>query len=372
MKIRIKESQYTKLNEAVGVPTNIVAVAQQLYNKIISSLDPNDDINSFIKKKITLKGDFQINDYKFKTIKVSFSVDDINDYSNPDGELPRILLQGMTHHGRVKMNAKFNYETTQNTNKVELSITFAIDKDVTTQEVIDEFKKERTVVVSSLAHELKHAYDESVDPIVKTHKRVDYKIGSQRRFGNIPPLNEILSYMYFAHTTENLVRATELYTALEESGITKKDFYKFITNHKVYENYKKGANLSYEKLREDLKAIIPQIKQTFDDNDIDYPENISDDDMVDLTLLQFFKTLLQWKAGSMKEFLTDDFMESMFGFRGAKQRYFDKYLSKITRFGGDYERFFRYEINQTRNICFKMMKKISKIYSLIKDKNPQD
>ena len=371
MKIRIKESQYTKLNEAVGVPTNIVEVAQQLYNKIISSLDPNDDINSFIKKKITLKGDFQINDYKFKTIKVSFSVDDINDYTNPDGELPRILLQGMTHHGKVKMNAKFNYEVDQNMNKVELSITFAIDSDVTTQEVIDEFKKERVIMVSSLAHELKHAYDESVDPIVKTHKRVDYKIGSQRKFGNIPPLNNLLGYMYFAHTTENLVRATELYAALEESGITKKDFYKFITNHKVYENYKKGANLSYEKLREDLKLIIPQIKETFDDNNIDYPENISDDDMVDLTLVQFFKTLLQWKAGGMRDFLTDDFMESMFGFRGAKQRYFDKYLSKITRFGGDYERFFRYEINQTRNICLKMTKKLSKLYSLIKDKNPQ-
>jgi hypothetical protein len=371
MKIKIKESQYTKLNEAVGVPTNIVEVAQELYDKIISSLNPNDNINSFIKKKITLKGDFQINDYKFKTIKVSFSVDDINDYTNPDGELPRILLHAMTHHGKVKMNAKFNYEVNQNMNKVELSISFAIDKDVTTQEVIDEFKKERTLMVSSLAHELKHAYDESVDPIVKTHKRVDYKIGSQRRFGNIPPLNELLSYMYFAHTTENLVRATELYAALEESGITKKDFYKFITNHKVYENYKKGANLSYEKLREDLKLIIPQIKQTFDDNNIDYPENISDDDMVDLTLLQFFKTLLQWKAGNMKEFLVDNFMEELFGFKGAKERYYDKYLSKITRFGGDYERFFRYEINQTRNICLKMTKKLSKLYSLIKDKNPQ-
>jgi len=68
--------------------------------------------------------------------------------------------------------------------------------------------------------------------------------------------------MYFAHTTENLVRATELYAALEESGITKEEFYKFITNHKVYENYRKGANLSYEKLREELKDIIPQIKET--------------------------------------------------------------------------------------------------------------
>jgi hypothetical protein len=178
--------------------------------------------------------------------------------------------------------------------------------------------------------------------------------------------------MYFAHTTENLVRATELYAALEESGITKKDFYKFITNHKVYENYRKGANLTYQGLKEDLKEIIPLIKQTFDDNDIDYPGNITDDEMVELTLTQFFKILLKWKARDMQGFLTNDFMEELFGFRGAKQRYFDKYLSKITRFGEDYERFFRYEINQTRNICFKMMKKISKIYSLIKDKNPQD
>ena len=371
MKIRIRESQYIKLTEAVGVPTNIVEVAQQLYNKIISGINPKEDITYFLTKTITLKGDFQINDYKFKTIKVSFNVDDINDYHSTDGELPRIQLLGMSHRGKVKINAKFNFDSINNMNKVDLAIKFAADSDVTTQEVIDEFKKERTLMVSSLAHELKHAYDDYVKPTSNTNKRVDYQVGSQRKFGNIPPLNNLLGYMYFAHTTENLVRSTELYAALEENGITKEEFYKFITNHKVYENYKKGTNLSYEKLRDDLKAIIPQIKETFNDNDIDYPENVTDEDMVDITLLQFFKTLLQWKAGSMKEFLADDFMESMFGFRGAKQRYFDNYLSKITRFGGDYERFFRYEINQTRNICLKMTKKLSKLYSLIKDKNPQ-
>jgi hypothetical protein len=371
MKIRIKESQYIKLNEAVGVPSNIIAVAQQLFDKIISGIKPNGNANDLVNKKITLKGDFQINDYKFKTIKVIFKVDDINDYHNPEGELPRIQLLGMTHMGKVKMNAKFNYDSNGNTNKVDLAITFAVDNDVTTQEVIDEFKKERTIMVSSLAHELKHAYDDYVKPIVKTHQRVDYNIGSRRKFGNIPPLNNFLGYMYFAHATENLVRATELYAALEESGITKEEFYQFITNHKVYENYRKGANLSYEKLREELKDIIPQIKQTFDDNDIPYPENASDEDMVDITLLQFFKTLLQWKAEGMREFLTNDFRESFFGFEGAKLIYFDKYLSKITRFGGDYERFFEYEINKVRNICLKMTKKLSKLYSLIKDKNPQ-
>jgi len=182
MKIKIRESQYTKLNEAVGVPSNIVAVAQQLFDKIISKIKPTEDITFFINKTITFKGDFQINDYKFKTIKVSFDVDSINDYHNTQGELPRILLRGMTHHGKVKMNAKFNYEASTNKNNVELSISFSVDDDVTTQEVIDEFKKERVLMVSSLAHELKHAYDESVNPIIQTHKRVDYQIGYRRRF----------------------------------------------------------------------------------------------------------------------------------------------------------------------------------------------
>jgi len=370
MKIRIKESQYTKLNEAVGVPTNIVEISQQLYDNMMSELNPNQDIRSLLRKVIELKGNFQINDYKFKKIMLSFNIEDINDYNFDENNKPKVSLNGMTHHGKVKINSKFNYDVIRKMNKVELSITFLVDNDTTVQDVIDEFKKERTLMVSSLAHEMKHAYDDFADPLLNTHKRVDYHVGSKRGFGDIQPLNKLLNYMYFAHTTENLVRATELYTALEESGITKKDFYKFITNHKVYIAYKDGTNITYEGLKEDLKLVIPKIKQTFDDNKIDYPKDSTDDEMVEFTLQQYFKTLLKWKAGAMQEFLTNDYMESFFGFRGAKQRYFDNYLSKITKFGEDYERFFRYEINQTRNICFKMMKKISKIYSLIKDKNP--
>ena len=100
--------------------------------------------------------------------------------------------------------------------------------------------------------------------------------------------------------------------------------YKFITNNKVYENYRKAANLTYEGLKEDLKSVIPQIKQTFDENNIDYPKDATDDEIVEHTLQEYFKTLLRWKAGTMRDFLTNDYMESFFGFRGAKQKYFDK------------------------------------------------
>ena len=75
MKIKIKESQYTKLNEAVGVPTNIVEISQQLYDKIMSELNPNKNLRSLFKKEFELKGNFQINDYEFKKIILSFNID---------------------------------------------------------------------------------------------------------------------------------------------------------------------------------------------------------------------------------------------------------------------------------------------------------
>jgi hypothetical protein len=61
-------------------------------------------------------------------------------------------------------------------------------------------------------------------------------------------------------------------------------------------------------------------------------------------------------------------MEGVFGFMGKKQKYFEKYLNSVERFGDDYEKFFKYEINQTRKICLKMTKKLSKLYSLLKEK----
>lgn len=372
MKIKINETQYNNLNEAVGVPTHIVDVARQIYNKIMSGIKPSTNLFSFLKKKIKLKGDFQINDYKFKTINLHFDVDDINNYFNTTGEeLPKVILQGMGHHGTVEMDATFNYKTNTDFNNIDLSISLTVGSNTTTQDLIDEFNKERVVMVSSLAHELKHGYDEYVNRKVYTHKRVDYKIGSQRRFGNIPPLNELLNYIYFAHTTENLVRATELYAALEESGISREEFYEFITNHRTYDTYKKGANLTYEDLREELKSIIPLLKKTFDDNNMDYPENATDDEMVDFTLKKFYEVLLNWREGGMYESLLTDFRDHIFGFEGAKQEFFEKYIKKINRFGDNYEKFIKYEISQIRKVCYKMTKKLSKLYSLIKDKNPQ-
>ncbi len=359
------------LTEEAGVPTNVVDIARQIYDKIMSTIKPNIDLEDFLDNEIILKGNFQINNFNFSKINLEFNVNNFDGYNVKD---KNILILGMAHRGTVELAKNFNYTVTNDPDRVNLFINLAVrdTTTTTTQELIDVFKDERVVMVSSLAHELKHAYDESVYKKVGTPGRVDYSIGSERSFGNIQPINEFIRFMYFAHTVENLVRPTELYATLDEMGVSREEFYKFITSNRVYQTYKKGSQFTYEYLREELSKVIPEIKETFDDNNIDYPKNISDEDMVDFTLMEFYDTLKNWKSGIMDRMLTTDFMETFMGFQGKKKEYFEKYLKRLNKFDDDYEGFFRYETKQINNICLKMTKKISKIFSLIKDKNPQD
>lgn len=59
MKIRIKENQYITLTEAVGVPTNIVNIARQVYDNIMSLLKPSINIQDFLTNEIILKDNFK-------------------------------------------------------------------------------------------------------------------------------------------------------------------------------------------------------------------------------------------------------------------------------------------------------------------------
>ena len=52
MIIKINETQYKNLNEAVGVPTHIVDVARQVFNKIMSGLKPTTKLSSYLNKTI--------------------------------------------------------------------------------------------------------------------------------------------------------------------------------------------------------------------------------------------------------------------------------------------------------------------------------
>ena len=44
------------------------------------------------------------------------------------------------------------------------------------------------------------------------------------------------------------------------NNVNKKDFYNFVTSSEMYRNLKNAYNFSYEKMTEELKKDIPNIK----------------------------------------------------------------------------------------------------------------
>jgi len=108
MKIRIKENQYITLTEAVGVPTNIVNIARQVYDNIMSLLKPSINIQDFLTNEIILKDNFKINNYNFSKIKLEFRLKDLGDYNIKNDDIKLIVL-GMSQRGTKEITKNFNF-----------------------------------------------------------------------------------------------------------------------------------------------------------------------------------------------------------------------------------------------------------------------
>ena len=57
----------------------------------------------------------------------------------------------------------------------------------------------------------------------------------------------------------------------------------------------------------------------------------------------------------------------MFGFTGKKDEFFKKYLQRLEKYYGDFEKYFKYEEKMFNFVATKMIKKISKVYSMAKN-----
>ena len=71
-------------------------------------------------------------------------------------------------------------------------------------------EKNKAGSVSSLAHELKHAYDNFKKPTEKVVDRSNYS-GFQRSRSGVRPMDQFMFKLYFINQIENLVRPTESY-----------------------------------------------------------------------------------------------------------------------------------------------------------------
>lgn len=350
------------INEALGVPTNIIPLAKEVFNFIVENINPDDDLDGLCEGPLVMSGNFNIADMSIKDIVIGFSFG----VSRSDTE---VGLLGMGSHFErflgVNRETKGYYSGTFVKDEVLMSVKFLVSEDVTGSDIIEFLLKEREYLIPIFAHELKHFYDKFKNPRVAVRKWTDYGVVAQNSFGPIEPLNKFLFLSYYTHEFENLVRPTEMAASIDVKRITPDKFKSFFLQSEIYQNLNSAKEFSLTKLKQELKNYFSLIVVTLLQLGYEAIElmTMDKDKLIELTLKEFYESLLVWK-GQMMESLLYPRGKHPLRFLGNKERFYDEYLNKITKFESDYNSFYKSEEKFLNQESFKMIKKLARLYEL--------
>jgi len=349
------------LREAAGVPSGIYESSSDLYQMILNSINGLDD--DFMedlednKKEFNFSydTDFHISDLHIQKINLSLTLVETD-------QVNRITLAGMTFKSTSRTEGAKIIPITED-NTISLDITYGIPPDTKVDKLKDIFKSEKTEIITSLSHELKHAYDNFKSPTQSLYGLSKY-IGLKSVNIDIPPMRRFLFLLYYSHFIENLVRPSELYANMRENNISEVDFYNFITSTTIWDRLTELSNWNYDSFRDDLKnyqdKINEFVKQVSDE------KQIKDDDLlIDEFLRLIYVNLVNRQLESAHQMLVKSFSEMIMGLSGDKEKLFDNIIRTASRFEKNPINFYKFEEDSFHKNSYILKKKIGKLYSLI-------
>jgi hypothetical protein len=384
---------------AMGVPEGLTELATLAYGRLlsISDRDINELTNDYDHLTILqLEGDFRINEFEFDTITINVTLSE-SEKLYDEGEGPK--LAGMSFRDRAehikKENGKketeyFLISITDNQIRIGIDIIVPF-YDMETKDIRDFIESKKIQMTSSLGHELKHAYDSFVVPVRPLSSRTEYAAFNKVCFG-IKAIDSFFYHLYFTSMVENLVRPSELASAIKAGDIDKENFLDFLEDNRTYkeleeiksyvpelkEKLLKGEELTskeigefgYEKMKRDLLKDVDLIRKRLDDSDIDYPN--SDEEVVDLILKLAYRNLHSEKSEIISRYVMDlmdedDLFRQIFTGVDVESDYMDRYIKKISY--DNHKDFFENEIKKFIFVAYKLSKQLSKLYDMAKDVN---
>lgn len=352
-----------KISEAVGVPANIENVSKRVYKQLENEIAKEGDkiINPNDEYEFDLQGRLKIADFNFRKVTLN-----IKFLESPDTEDP--VFYGMGIHMTSQPSLP-NKLINQKSKELYISVRIVIPehKDTEFSKVLELIQIEEPEIQSSFTHELMHAYDNFKRPHETIKGRARYAGIQETRF-DIKPLRMFTHYLYYATATENIVRPAEVYSHIKKLGVSKDMFYEFLVSNQTYKTYKEINNFSLQNLKTDLLNYIDKIDELLESvGELD--NYTTDEEKVDRALELFYINLSNHIVSNYKELITTEFFEKIFGVYGPdKQELITKFSEEVTRFRDNPINFFKFEEKKLKMVSSEMLKKLSKLYSLIKEK----
>lgn len=346
------------MSEAVGVPANIDTTASDIYDQMLSEVGKRKNAIDLLAP-IVLQGNFNISDLNFDTVAIRFNFSPDNDFNFVGMNVASNLEGGRHFNLTVPKQEKFNMVIMS----IQLTIPVSTGKNTTVKEIKNFLEQQRVEITASFAHELKHFYDNFKAKSGKgapLSRRAAYKTYVEGGFP-LESLTEFMYNLYFIHEVENTVRSSELAGAIKAGDITKKDFYEFLTQNRVYQRLKAIREYSILDLKDKLMDETDIIKKVFDANGVTYSKNDSDEKLVDKILEIFVHTVADWKYDSLVA------LTRVFSTAPNKKQFYAQQRQDMARFKDNPEGYFEYEIKNASKEAGTLMKKLAKLYSITPD-----
>jgi hypothetical protein len=378
MKIIITESQLNLINEALGVPNNILDAADMLYDIVERDIKSIRDIQDEYNFDGELE--FELGDKKKIKIDSYTLTVKIEEIEDEEGVLD-IVSMGMG--GAFGFNRDVYMKENEPSTILGLTITFAVGENWKPEGLIEKMEEDKDEHVASLAHEIKHKYDKQSKQFGLIGQDAEYQATQRRGIFGIPVIDRVFfRYLYYISGIENLVRPTEVAYKLKRKNITKSQFKEFLENNVVYKELVEIKNFTFE-------DFINQLKESEDRLDAliehigDDPSDMTIDEKIKIVLevsyidlvnnrMQMFMTMTEHgmddviKFGTQLGILPPELEGNLEGIQKT-----DAIRQKFLKYAMKYEKnptkFFEDEIENFQYIANKMLKKISKLYAMAKD-----
>jgi hypothetical protein len=234
--------------------------------------------------------------------------------------------------------------------------------------VIDTFEHNKARMISSIGHEIMHAYDLGHVKGGEEHKSsAKYAAYNNIRFG-IKPIDNFLFYLYYTTRCESMVRNAEVASAMDAQGAEQDKFEEYLTSNETYKMLKQINEWTFDGFVEELKSDMDEIKKVISNSD-----EYSDDEIIDKLIQLLVHNI---NTSSIDDLINKLRTPSFFGVSlidseddatdEEKQEYLDSFIKVARRDVQNPVNYFKDKEKFFRNTTNKLLKKLSKLYSLAK------
>jgi hypothetical protein len=398
----MKNIEGFKSFEAVGVPKGLVEISGKLYDLLIQKLndgyysineeraDPDEYkyptrhiyINTHIRAKDL--GDIKsINDYDIKefNVLIKFDVVDFPEDKQEKSPSERMVGAGYGPKNRIDYkNFKTIYEDDGDID-IQIKLMFSEPKESVDENeywekmVIDTFEYNKSGIISNLGHEIMHAYDLGHVKGGEGHYSSSrYAAYSNMRFG-IKAIDSFFFYMYYTTRCESIVRNVEVATAMDAQGIEQSKFVEYLSSNQTYKMLKEVQAWTYEgmvdEMEADLRSEKSEIRKVVGSSaDI---SKISDDELIEKLLAMAVHRMNEESIDALLDRIKvpmffgvpmidpeDDATDE------EKQEYYNAFIKVARKDVQDPVRYYKNKEKFFHETAGKLLKKLSKLYSLAK------